>query len=197
MVAPSEVHAPPPTPSLWRHRDFRWLFAGSTVSRFGSEISELALPLLVILTLDATETQVGLVRAAQYLPFLLVTLHAGVLVDRVRRRPLMITADLARSVVSPAPLPATAPPGGTGSARRCSSRWPSATVRRCCCSSCPVRDPPRWCFSARSSPSRGSARRWPMSTMSAFARAWSPTACRVGSWRRTASCRGVRSRSVR
>ena len=99
MVAPSEVHAPPPTPSLWGHRDFRWLFAGSTVSRFGSEISELALPLLVILTLDATETQVGLVRAAQFLPFLLLTLHAGVLVDRVRRRPLMITADLARFVI--------------------------------------------------------------------------------------------------
>jgi MFS family permease len=105
MVAPSEVHAPPPTPSLWGHRDFRWLFAGSTVSRFGSEISELALPLLVILTLDATETQVGLVRAAQFLPFLLLTLHAGVLVDRVRRRPLMITADLARfGIIGAIPL---------------------------------------------------------------------------------------------
>jgi Transmembrane secretion effector len=80
MAAGSEVHAP--SPSLWRHRDFRWLFAGATVSRFGSEISELALPLLVILILDATETQVGLVRAAQFLPFLLLTLHAGVLVDR-------------------------------------------------------------------------------------------------------------------
>jgi predicted MFS family arabinose efflux permease len=84
---------------LWRHRDFRRLFAGATVSRLGSEISELAIPLLVIITLDGTETEVGLVRTAQFLPFLLLTLHAGVLVDRLRRRPLMVTADLARFVL--------------------------------------------------------------------------------------------------
>ena len=84
---------------LWRHRDFRRLFAGATVSRLGSEVSELAIPLLVIITLDGTETEVGFVRTAQFLPFLLLTLHAGVLVDRVRRRPLMVTADLARFVL--------------------------------------------------------------------------------------------------
>jgi len=84
---------------LWRHRDFRRLFAGATVSRLGSEISELAIPLLVIITLDGTETEVGFIRTAQFLPFLLLTLHAGVLVDRVRRRPLMVTADLARFVL--------------------------------------------------------------------------------------------------
>jgi MFS family permease len=84
---------------LWRHRDFRRLFAGVTVSGLGSEISELAVPLLVIVTLDGTETEVGFIRTAQFLPFLLLTLHAGVLVDRVRRRPLMVTADLARFVL--------------------------------------------------------------------------------------------------
>jgi MFS family permease len=87
------------TPSLWRHRGFRRLFAGATVSWFGSEISELAVPLLVIVTLGATEAQVGLVRAAQFLPFLLLALPAGLLVDRVRRRPLMVGADLGRFVV--------------------------------------------------------------------------------------------------
>jgi MFS family permease len=93
-------HPPVPaattTPSLWRHRGFRRLFAGATVSWFGSEISELAVPLLVIVTLGATEAQVGLVRAAQFLPFLLLALPAGLLVDRVRRRPLMVGADLGR-----------------------------------------------------------------------------------------------------
>jgi MFS family permease len=83
----------------WRQRDFRRLFAGATVSWFGSEISELAIPLLVILTLDASEAEVGLVRTAQFLPFLLFTLHAGVLVDRVRRRSLMVTADFGRFVL--------------------------------------------------------------------------------------------------
>ncbi|MGX6601880.1 MFS transporter [Micromonosporaceae bacterium Da 78-11] len=76
--------------------DFRRLFAGATISALGTEISELALPLLAILTFQATSAQVGFLRAAQFLPFLLFTLYAGVLVDRVRRRPLMITADFAR-----------------------------------------------------------------------------------------------------
>jgi MFS family permease len=82
--------------SLWRDRGFRRLWLGSSVSLLGSEVSELALPLLAILTLGATGAQVGALRAAQFLPFLLMTLHAGVLVDRSRRRPLMIAADLGR-----------------------------------------------------------------------------------------------------
>ena len=77
-------------------RDFGRLFRATTVSRLGSEISELAVPLLLILSLDASGSQVGFLRAAQFLPFLLFTLHAGVLVDRVRRRGLMIGADLVR-----------------------------------------------------------------------------------------------------
>ncbi|MGH3662343.1 MAG: MFS transporter [Micromonosporaceae bacterium] len=85
--------------SLWRAPDFRKLFAGATVSWFGSKISELAIPLLMIGTLHASATEVGLARAAQFLPFLLFTLYAGVLVDRVRRRPLMIAADLGRFAV--------------------------------------------------------------------------------------------------
>lgn len=91
--------APPETGSLWRDHRFRRLFAGATVSWFGSEISELAVPLLVIVTLGASESEVGLLRAAQFLPFLLFTLYAGVLVDRVRRRPLMVAADLGRFLV--------------------------------------------------------------------------------------------------
>ncbi|MBG0561549.1 MFS transporter [Actinoplanes aureus] len=80
-------------------RDFRRLFTGTAVSALGSEISELALPLLAILTFHATAEQVGVLRAAQFLPFLLCTLYAGVLVDRMRRRPLMVAADLGRFVV--------------------------------------------------------------------------------------------------
>lgn len=84
------------TRSAWSNRDFRRLWFGSTVSWFGSEIGELALPLLAILTLRATPGQLGILRGAQFLPFLLATLPLGVLVDRRRRRPLMIGADAGR-----------------------------------------------------------------------------------------------------
>ena len=84
------------TAGVWRNRNFRRMWFGSTVSWFGSEIGELALPLLAIVTLAASPAEVGLLRGAQFLPFLLATLPLGVLVDRRRRRPLMISADVGR-----------------------------------------------------------------------------------------------------
>ena len=78
--------------------NFRWLWTGSAASTFGSEVAELALPLLAIITLSASATAVGLLRVAQFLPFLLVTLPIGVLVDRHRthRLTFMVGADLGR-----------------------------------------------------------------------------------------------------
>src|ERR687898_570192 len=49
---------------LWRHRDFRKLWAGETVALFGSEVTELALPLVAVLALDAGAGQMGLLAAA-------------------------------------------------------------------------------------------------------------------------------------
>ena len=80
----------------WASRPFRWLWTGSAVSMFGSEIAELALPLLALVTLSATAGEVATLRAAQFLPFLLATLPLGLLVDRRRRLPLMISADVGR-----------------------------------------------------------------------------------------------------
>ena len=71
--------------SAWRSRPFRRLWTGSAVSLFGSEISELALPLLALVTLAASPGELGVLRAAQFLPFLLATVAIGVLVDRRRR----------------------------------------------------------------------------------------------------------------
>ena len=88
-----------PTGSVWASRDFRRLWLGSTVSWFGAEIGELALPLLALVTLSASAGQLGLLRTAQFLPFLVATLPLGVLVDRRRRRPLMIGADAGRFVL--------------------------------------------------------------------------------------------------
>jgi predicted MFS family arabinose efflux permease len=83
---------------LWGHRDFNLLWAGQTVSQFGSEVSTVALPLIAVITLHAGAGQMGVLGALARLPFLLY-LFAGVWVDRVRRRPVLIGTDLARGLV--------------------------------------------------------------------------------------------------
>ena len=82
---------------LWRHSDFLKLWAGQTISVVGSEVTMLALPTLAILQLHAVPAQVGLLGALQRLAFPVLALFAGVFVDRLRRRPLMIAADAVRA----------------------------------------------------------------------------------------------------
>ena len=83
--------------SLWRHRDFVKLWSAETVSQLGTQVTLLALPFVAILILKANAFQVGLLTAVEYLPFLLVGLPAGVWVDRLRRRPILIAADVGRA----------------------------------------------------------------------------------------------------
>jgi MFS family permease len=78
---------------------FRRLWFGQTVSAFGSQITTLALPLTAVLVLHASTFQVGLLTTAGFAPFLLMGLPAGVWVDRVRRKPVMIAADVTRTLV--------------------------------------------------------------------------------------------------
>ncbi len=86
-----------PRGGLWRHPDFLRLWAGQTISQFGSQISALALPIAAIVVLDASAFQVALLGTIEFLPFLLFTLPAGVWVDRLRRRPILVIADLVRA----------------------------------------------------------------------------------------------------
>lgn len=86
-------------PSLRQNTDFLLLWAGQSISFFGSQITTLALPLLAALTLGATPGQLGLLVAAGAAPDLLISLVAGVWVDRLRRRPLLIAADLGRAAL--------------------------------------------------------------------------------------------------
>ena len=81
---------------LLQHRDFRLLWGGETVSELGSQVSLLAIPLLAVRTLHATAFEMGLLTAASTAAFLIVGLPAGVWVDRMRRRRVMIGADLGR-----------------------------------------------------------------------------------------------------
>jgi len=83
---------------LWRHRDFLKLWAGQTVSLFGSRVGGFALTFVAVLTLNASPIQVALLNAAQYGPGLIVGLFAGVWVDRLRRRPVMIVVDIGRAI---------------------------------------------------------------------------------------------------
>jgi MFS family permease len=82
--------------SLWHHADFLKLWGGQTVSQFGSQITVLALPLTAALTLHASAANMGFLAAASTAPFLLFGLFAGVWVDRLPRRPILIVADFAR-----------------------------------------------------------------------------------------------------
>ncbi|HEX2266986.1 MAG TPA: MFS transporter [Actinomycetota bacterium] len=84
--------------SLWRHSDFLRLWSAETISQLGTQVTLLALPLIAILLLRANPFEVGLLTAVEYLPFLLVGLPAGVWVDRLRRRPILIAADIGRAV---------------------------------------------------------------------------------------------------
>jgi MFS family permease len=84
--------------TLWRHRDFDLLWAGQTVSRVGTEVSTLAIPLIAIQLLGATTFEVGVLTAIEFLPFLLVGLPAGAWVDRVRKRRVLLLADVGRLI---------------------------------------------------------------------------------------------------
>src|SRR5437660_3300016 len=83
---------------LWQSRDFRRLWTSLTITAFGAQITNLALPLTAALLLQATPFQMGVLVALETLPFALVSLHAGVLLDRVRKLPIVIAADLGRGI---------------------------------------------------------------------------------------------------
>lgn len=87
-----------PTGSLWRDRNFLTMWSGQTLSQFGAQITELAVPVLAVLLLNATEFQVGVLTAANVAAFLLVGLPAGAWIDRMRKRHVMVAADIVRAV---------------------------------------------------------------------------------------------------
>src|SRR5712691_11778043 len=85
---------------LKENADFRKLWAASTVSDFGSQVTVLALPVTAALTLHATAGEMGLLTAAGMAPFLFFSLFAGVWIDRsARRRAILVAADLGRAAL--------------------------------------------------------------------------------------------------
>src|SRR5262245_4716763 len=70
---------------------------GQSISLVGSQVSLVAISLLAAINLEASSVQLGVLAAAQTIGFLLIGLPAGVLADRIRRRPAMIACNLARA----------------------------------------------------------------------------------------------------
>lgn len=82
---------------LWRHPDFLRLWAGQTISQFGTFLGGLTFT--AILWLDAGARELSLLAACGLVPAFVAGLVAGVWVDRLRRRPLLIATDLGRAFV--------------------------------------------------------------------------------------------------
>ncbi len=99
--------------SLFRHADFMKLWTGETISEFGSKVGGVAISFLAVIALHATPAQMATLAVWRTVPALLFSLFAGVWVDRLRRRPLMMGADLA-NIVLLASIPAAAALGLLG-----------------------------------------------------------------------------------
>lgn len=81
------------------NRDFFGLWSAQTISTFGSQVTSLALPLAAILVLKASTFEVAALAFMNSLPLILFALPAGVWVDRLPRKPVMVIADLGRALV--------------------------------------------------------------------------------------------------
>src|SRR3989454_1712155 len=99
--------------ALWRHSDFMKLWLAQTISVFGDQFTGLAIPLIAALMLQATPGQMGVLTAVERAPFLLIGLFAGVWVDRLPRRPILVAGDFGRAAVL-LTIPLAALLGGLG-----------------------------------------------------------------------------------
>jgi MFS family permease len=75
------------------------LWSAETISQFGTQVTILALPLVAIVTLDVSAFEVALLGVVDFAPFILVSLPAGVWVDRMRRRQILVVADAGRALL--------------------------------------------------------------------------------------------------
>jgi MFS family permease len=88
-----------PTGGLWSHPDFLRLWTGQSISEVGSQVSQFAIPWLAAVDLHASPIAFSLLGVLGFLPFILFALPAGVWVDRLRRRQILIVGDSARAIL--------------------------------------------------------------------------------------------------
>jgi MFS family permease len=92
-------NAPRSRLGLLRHGNFARLWAAATVSLFGTQVSQIAIPFIAAVLLNASAAEVGLLTTIEFLPFLLFTLPAGVWVDRFRKKRILVLGDLVRAAM--------------------------------------------------------------------------------------------------
>ena len=85
--------------SLVHHADFRRLWIGDTASQLGVALGGLAVPYLAVTALGASEFQMGLLSTLTSLGFLIIGLPSGALIDRRRKRTVMMVADVGRALL--------------------------------------------------------------------------------------------------
>jgi MFS family permease len=85
-------------PSLWRQRHFMLLWSGQLLSSMGTQVSQLAFPLLV-LAVTSSPAQAGIIGALRGLPFVFLCLPAGAMIDRWDRKRVMLICDSGRALV--------------------------------------------------------------------------------------------------
>ena len=103
-MASSSVQAAPrpsgsPGDGVLANRDFLRLWAGESVSLIGTQVTQFTMPLVALLTLNASVLEVGVLNALRYLPVLAISLFAGVWLDRRKRRPVLITCALGNALL--------------------------------------------------------------------------------------------------
>ena len=84
---------------LWRHPDFMKLWGAETVSQLGTHVSQLAIPFVAIIVLEVNAFEVALLGVIEMAPFILISLPAGVWVDRLRRKPILVVSDVGRAIL--------------------------------------------------------------------------------------------------
>jgi MFS family permease len=87
-----------PRSVLWRRSDYVRLWGAQGISAFGSQITLIALPLVAIITLQASAFEVAVLTAVEFLPFVFLGIPAGVWVDRMPRRPVLVLTDIGRGL---------------------------------------------------------------------------------------------------
>lgn len=95
----SEGQPGTPDRGAFSNPDFVKLWAGQSISLIGTQVTQFTMPLVAIITLNATVVEVGVLNALRFVPVLLLSLLAGVWLDRRRRRPVLITCALGNAVL--------------------------------------------------------------------------------------------------
>ena len=84
---------------LFHHPNYRKLWSAATVSLFGTQVSQIAIPFIAAVVLNASPGEVGLLTTIEFLPFLIFTLPAGVWVDRFPKKRILVFGDLGRALM--------------------------------------------------------------------------------------------------